>query len=211
MKGDSGETYRAGTIFVRRPGKTEQAGPADVAALQARAGRSALRLDVALGWQRPIPAIAAVADRTEDVAVYARGERAAMLAAARDVVNPRDPVSARFLIPLDPLLAPETRTLEEFARALDRWVGAVAEVGPRFIRDSTARHTAAWLVPMLTNLTEGNITEVAWRARAYPRCNPTLSGPMVAPWAGRPYTSSRVRLLRNGAQRGNQRRRVRSP
>jgi hypothetical protein len=156
-----GATYRAGTIFVRRSGKTEQAGPSDVAALVARAGGAAARLVLALSWQQPVPAIPSVSDRPEDFAAWARGEKAAMLAAAHKTLSPKEPAWVSQVLAVQAsLVEPEKRTVDDFSRELDRWVDGVTDAGPQFIRDHTARQTTARPVPVLTNLTDANLEGV---------------------------------------------------
>jgi hypothetical protein len=173
-KDDAGVAYRDGTIFVRRPGKTVQATSAHIAALTARARRSALRLDVALSWQTPVPVVRAVADGPEEVGLWARSRREALLAAARASARPADHLALAIQIQsFQGFLTAETRTIDQFAAELDRWVTNVVAAAPAFLRDSVARQPQASLVPVLTNLTDSNLDNVA--PRGAPCTAPTLA------------------------------------
>jgi hypothetical protein len=158
-KDESGTAYRDGAIFIRRPGKTIQATSADIAYLTARSGRSRLRLDVALGWQTPVPSIPAVANGSEEAVAWARAKREALLAATRAPANPLE--MATQIISISGLNTPESRTLEEFEAELDSWMENVRAAAPAYMRDSLARRMQGLFSPVLTNLTDTNLENVA--------------------------------------------------
>lgn len=86
------ETYRSGTLFVRKPGKTEPATAGDVDALTRRllAGGSKLpQLLVEVVGDVPLPWLVGP-EAQENVAVWVQGERDRRLAAAQAFENERN-------------------------------------------------------------------------------------------------------------------------
>ncbi len=155
-------TFKAGVIFVRRKGETEQANPAEVLMLQERAARRTARISVDLRWDGATPEIPAAAASEHEIEEWANQERAELLGYLRSS-------EGRASGPLAAAVAGseffrESRSPQEYQAEVDDYLAAA---GPAMV--GRLRRTAVWrsqpVSVVLINLTETNFKDVRCELR----------------------------------------------
>ncbi len=162
---------RAGTIYVRRRGSTDQADPGEVRMLTLRAGSGPRRLSVSLRIPEDENAIPIDAGETL-IKSWAAAERAALGAPPRPASRQRsDPASTIKVSLAESLSAAqnailasatfgETRTVDAFRAEVDAYLAKAKNAIPAALKRGAVRHKLGRLHFWLDNQTEHNFSQV---------------------------------------------------
>lgn len=157
--------YQAGAIFVRNPGRTDQASPAQVAALVARASQSAVEtidIELAPDTAAPLPRVHIVEE--SEVDAYVEWER------DRLTRGLDDPAPSGFSNLISPITM-ENRSAQKFRREVEDYLANVRQL----IRDRLTEFGGAIIPPIILRVSNRGMG-------TYPALHVTLfiEGPVLA-------------------------------
>lgn len=155
------DRYRAGTIFVRKNGKTHPAEPEDIKKLEQRVQGAQLCVDLAFVGDLPIswfdePALIATITQVAD------SEKEAQLRQARQTQEPGPAGEARRTL-TRALYGTDPRTLTQYTDEVEQWHSEWTERAPEHWMGAYADASHGTCSLSLTNLTDRNFTSVEVR------------------------------------------------
>lgn len=176
---DTSNSLREGTVFVRKPGKTDPATAADIDRLTERARQVGMSLTLGLRVAGPVKALDPYLLRDEVRDDHVRTLRAELLAELPGHTSGRALI-ARY----DPN---EPRTAEQFVAEVDRFVEDVSNRWETFVAIKTLKHNPSKLELSLVNDSDDNFERVTLELDLpLPRAQVHLSASEAEEWLEAP-------------------------